>query len=53
MSVKKQVTGKGNVKKDEVYRVVSKMYPQILIENFDQSDAVSLCVCYFKKIGVL
>jgi crossover junction endodeoxyribonuclease RuvC len=53
MTVKKQVVGKGNVKKDEVYRVVSKMYPKILIENFDQSDAVSVCVCYFKKIGVL
>ena len=53
MTVKKWVAGKGNVKKDEVYRAVSKIYPDIQIENFDQSDAISVCVCYFKKIGVL
>jgi crossover junction endodeoxyribonuclease RuvC len=53
MTVKKWVAGKGNVKKDEVYMVVSKMYPQIIMENFDQSDAVSVCVCHFKKTGVM
>jgi crossover junction endodeoxyribonuclease RuvC len=53
MTIKKIVAGAGNVKKDEVYRVVSKLYPQILMENFDQSDAVSVCVCHFKKTGVM
>ena len=47
MTVKKWVAGKGNVKKDEIYRVVSKMYPDIQIEDFDQSDAISVGLCYF------
>ena len=50
MTVKKQVVGKGNVEKDEVYKMVSKLYPQIIIENFDQSDAISVALCYFKKL---
>jgi len=49
MTVKKEIVGKGNVKKDEVYRTVSKLYPEIVIENFDQSDAISVVLCYFKK----
>jgi Holliday junction resolvasome RuvABC endonuclease subunit len=47
MTVKKWVAGKGNVKKDEVYRVVSKIYPEIMAEDFDQSDAISVGLCYF------
>ena len=52
MTVKKEVVGKGNVKKDEVYRVVNKLYPEIIIENFDQSDAISVALCHIYRMGI-
>ena len=49
MTVKKEVVGKGNVKKDEVRNFILENYKDIQFENFDQSDAYSVGICYFKK----
>jgi crossover junction endodeoxyribonuclease RuvC len=53
MTVKKIVAGKGNMKKDEVYRSVSKYFPETLIEDFDQSDALAVGLCYFISNNII
>jgi Holliday junction resolvasome RuvABC endonuclease subunit len=53
MSVKKQVGGRGNMKKDEIQKIILEKYPDINFENTDQSDAFSVGLCYFIKEGVL
>jgi len=52
-SVKKAVGGKGNMKKEEIRDVVSKMFANIEISDEDQSDAVSVGLCFFMKEGII
>jgi crossover junction endodeoxyribonuclease RuvC len=53
MTVKKQVAGKGNMNKEDVYLVIRDKFKGIEISNFDQSDALSIGLCYFLKNGVI
>jgi len=52
-TVKKIVGGKGNMTKDEIREVVSKRFPTINFANNDESDAVSVGLCFFIKEGFL
>lgn len=53
MSIKKGVVGKGNVKKEDVRDYIIKEYPNLVFEDLDQTDAMSVGLFYFKNIGVL
>jgi crossover junction endodeoxyribonuclease RuvC len=53
MTVKKQVVGKGNSNKEEVYLFIKDKFKDVEIGNFDQSDAISVGLCYFIKNGVI
>lgn len=53
---RKEVLGKGNAKKDEVYKFVSEKYKNINFETNDMTDAVLIATAYiktFKKAGVV
>lgn len=50
-SIRKEVIGKGNAKKPEVQEYILKNYPDIKFDDFDQSDAFAVGLCYFKKVG--
>jgi len=52
MTIKKMVGGKGNMLKIEIYDIVKKLFPEIIINNLDESDALSVCLCYFRKNGI-
>lgn len=47
--VRKTLTGKGNMKKDELRDFIIKSNPEIEFADFDQSDAYSLGKCFFIK----
>jgi Holliday junction resolvasome RuvABC endonuclease subunit len=47
-TIKKIVGGNGRMDKQEIKKIVRKRYPELNIENEDQSDAVSVGLCYFK-----
>lgn len=51
-TVRKLVTGKGNIKKEEARDYILNKYKNIEFEDLDQSDAFLLGLCYFidKKI---
>lgn len=51
-TIKKIITGSGKADKAEVRKVISEKWPELKIENFDQSDAVAIGYSYFidKKI---
>jgi Holliday junction resolvasome RuvABC endonuclease subunit len=49
MTIKKEVVGKGNVTKDEVRDEVINLYPEARDGNYDESDAVAIAVCHFRK----
>lgn len=51
-TVKKIITGKGNATKEEVQNYILKMYPKIKFQNYDESDAVSVGIAYFRKEGI-
>lgn len=48
-TAKKIITGSGKAEKFDVENSIRKMYPNVLIENNDQSDALSLGATYFLK----
>jgi len=52
-TVKKIITGKGNATKEEVQKYILKIYPKIKFQNFDESDAVSVGVAYFRRDGII
>jgi Holliday junction resolvasome RuvABC endonuclease subunit len=52
-TVKKQVGGVGNATKDRIREIVSKKYPEVEWANLDESDAVSVGLCYLYKAGKL
>ena len=52
-TVKKCVGGKGNMTKEEIRDVVSTIYPAQEWKTDDESDAVSVALCYFYKEGKL
>ena len=48
-SIKKVVAGSGRAEKKEVEEAVLRKYPGLMLANLDESDAVSVGMCYFKK----
>jgi Holliday junction resolvasome RuvABC endonuclease subunit len=52
-TVRKEVLGKGNAKKEEVYQYLKSKYPKIDFDDLDQVDAFALGLCYFNKKEVL
>ena len=52
-TIRKEVLGKGNAKKEDVYNYACVTYPQLKFEDYDQSDAFAIGLCYFKRKGVL
>ncbi len=52
-SVRKEILGKGNAKKEELQNFILENYTNIHFEDLDQSDAFGVGLCYFKKMGVL
>lgn len=52
-TVRKEVLGHGNAKKDELQKYILEKYNNISFDDYDQSDAFALGLCYFKKKGVL
>ena len=52
-SVRKEVLGKGNLKKEHLRNYILENYSDITFEDYDQSDVFGLGLCHFKKIGVL
>jgi crossover junction endodeoxyribonuclease RuvC len=51
--VRKLVTGRGNINKDELNQYIQENYPNIRFENFDEVDSFALGVAYFKEKGVI
>jgi crossover junction endodeoxyribonuclease RuvC len=48
-TMKKILTGSGKAEKSDVENSIRKLYPNIEIENDDQSDALGLGTTYFMK----
>lgn len=48
-TVKKVISGQGNAKKEEIYRIIKNRYKNIEFGDLDQSDACSVGLCYFIK----
>ena len=53
MTIKKIVGGAGNMKKEEIRNIVSKIYPKMRWNSLDESDACSIGLAYFYKEGIL
>jgi Holliday junction resolvasome RuvABC endonuclease subunit len=41
------VVGNGRADKEEVRKIVSTKFPQVLFNNDDESDAAGTILCYF------
>jgi len=52
MTVKKVVGGKGNIKKDELRKIIEKKY-KLSFKNNDESDSCAVGICYFKSKGII
>lgn len=52
-SVRKLVTGHGNINKEEMSKWIIEKYPDIIFANNDEIDSYALGIAYFKQIGVL
>jgi len=52
MTVKKVVGGKGNMKKDELRKVIEKEY-KLSFKNDDESDSYAVGLCYFKSKEII
>ncbi len=52
-TIKKVITGKGNASKAKVQEIVSEIFPDLKIEDNDQSDAVAAGIAHLIEKGVL
>lgn len=52
-TVKKEITGKGNAKKEQVRKCIAEVYPEIQFDNLDQSDAFAVGLTHFIQQGDL
>lgn len=52
-TIRKEVLGKGNAKKEELQKFILDNYKDIEFKNLDESDAFGIGLCHFKKIGAL
>ena len=51
-TIKKVVAGSGKADKKDVQKAVLKIWPDLSFENEDESDAVSVGLCYMISEGV-
>lgn len=51
-TIKKTVGGRGNLKKEEIKKFVLSRFPELKLTNLDESDSVSVGICYFLQKGV-
>jgi crossover junction endodeoxyribonuclease RuvC len=52
-TIRKVVCGSGRANKDDVEKVVSRIFPYLSFENQDQSDACAVGLCYFMENGII
>jgi Holliday junction resolvasome RuvABC endonuclease subunit len=52
-TVRKEVLGRGNLKKEDLRNYIVGHYENITFSDYDQSDAFGLGLCYLKKRGVI
>lgn len=52
-SVRKLVTGHGNMKKEQVRMFIQENYPDFIFENLDEMDSFVLGLAYFKQKGIV
>lgn len=52
-SVRKEILGHGNLKKEHLRSYILEKYPNVSFEDYDQSDAFGLGLCHLKKNGVI
>lgn len=48
-SVRKLVTGHGNINKEQLNEYIRKKYPKIVFQNYDEMDSFALGIGYFKN----
>ena len=51
--VKKTITGKGNVTKEELRDAIWRKYPAVVFSNLDESDSFAVGLCYLYEKGIL
>ena len=51
-TIKKVVGGKGNIKKDDLRKIIEREY-NVSFKNNDESDSYATGICYFISEGVL
>lgn len=47
--IKKSITGNGKAKKEEVYKELKKIYPNVVCKNHDESDSLAIMCNYLKE----
>jgi len=52
-SVRKLVTGHGNINKEQLNQYIQENYPKVKFLNYDEMDSFALGIAYFKQQGVL
>ena len=52
-SVRKLVTGHGNINKEQLFEYISKEYPKVIFVNYDEMDSFALGIAFFKQQGVI
>lgn len=52
-SVRKTVSGQGNMKKEQMEEYVKENYPNFKYKNLDEMDSFVLGMAYFKQMGIL
>lgn len=52
-TIKKVVTGKGNASKMKVQEMVSEIFPDLVFDDNDQSDAVAIGLAHLIKTGII
>lgn len=51
-TVKKTISGKGNINKKDLQNIIKKQHPEIEFKNFDESDAFAIGRTYFIKNNI-
>ena len=52
-TIKKEITGKGNAKKEQVRDAILDIYPDVNFMDLDQSDSYAIAITYLKRKGVI
>lgn len=52
-TIKKEITGRGNAKKEELRDTILGLYPNIKFNDLDQSDSFCIGITYLRRKGVI